>query len=248
MAIYFIADLHLSTETPARVSLLEGFLESIIDEAEALYVLGDLFEVWLGDDAIPQELHPLLARFQDFSRRVPVFFQAGNRDFLIGQEFAHLSGMQLLPEIEVKTLYSRKILLMHGDLLCSDDVAYMQFRQQVRNPEWIAHFLSLDISQRIAMAKQAREQSQQQNATKEDVIMDANPHTVDEYMTREGVQYLIHGHTHRPAIHQLSSSSTPSMRAVVGDWHDQPSYIRLDEREIRLVDPRIEMSQSVKTW
>ncbi|MDH5546024.1 MAG: UDP-2,3-diacylglucosamine diphosphatase [Gammaproteobacteria bacterium] len=248
MATYIIADLHLSVDTPERVSAFVKFLSDIADDAEALYILGDFFEVWLGDDAIPPQISPLLGQIKNLSACIPVYFQAGNRDFLVGERFLDMIGAKALSETEVIMLYGKEVLLLHGDLLCTDDLDYMAFRQQVRNPQWIAEFLQREIAERIAMATQARAQSRMQNAEKSTEIMDANTTTVLSYLKQSGVQRMIHGHTHRPAIHEFKLDEGLGMRAVVGDWLDKPSYIRLTQEAIELHDPRLDTLQCAVAW
>jgi len=239
MHTLFISDLHLSHQTPIIAKNFLTLLSQQREKLDALYILGDLFEYWLGDDGITPLHQPILESIKYVSNSgVPVYFIRGNRDFLISAEFAKQAACEILEEPVVIDLYGNPTLIMHGDLLCSDDHAYMQFREQVRNPQWQAHFLSLNMEQRIEMAKQARDVSK--SATKEITmdIMDANQLTVEKYMREFDVTTLIHGHTHRPDIHHFKLNNCAMKRVVLGDWGDEPSYLMVSEAESTLVDPR----------
>lgn len=230
----FIADLHLCQEEPAITAGFLHFLQREAPDCDALYILGDLFEAWIGDDD-PNPLHQQVA---DALRAVPVpvYFIHGNRDFLIGQGFARASGMTLLPETRVLTLYGHRVLIMHGDTLCTDDVGYLQFRAKVHNP-WIQRlFLALPLFIRKRIAERMRANSKQANQHKSLEIMDVNQHAVIDAMLKYKAPLLIHGHTHRPAIHDLSLNGAPAQRAVLGAWHSQGSMIQLDASGIQLID------------
>ena len=236
MATLFISDLHLDAERPEVTRWFTGFLAREARGADALYILGDLFEAWVGDDdpsPLGAEVATHLRALADTG--VPVFFQHGNRDFLVGREYAARAGMQLLPEYAVLTLHGRPALLAHGDTLCTDDVPYQAFRAQVRAPAWRAQFLAQPLAARLAFAAQARAASQQrQQGLKQDdragfeTITDVAPATVAEVMQRYGVDLLIHGHTHRPAIHALTAGERACTRVVLGDWYTQGSVLRAD--------------------
>jgi UDP-2,3-diacylglucosamine hydrolase len=226
MSTLFISDLHLSGERPAIGGLFLKFLAEQAPHAEALYILGDLFEVWLGDDLIPPEIEPILTALRALRERgVPLYVMHGNRDFLLGEHFARLSGATLLEEPTVIDLYGTPTLLLHGDLLCTDDLPYQAMRQQLRRPEWITPFLAKGVEERIAFARSLRERSKQETGEKAAAIMDVNAATVREYATRYGVGRLIHGHTHRPAIHHEEGVE----RCVLGDWYQQGSVLRCDQ-------------------
>jgi UDP-2,3-diacylglucosamine hydrolase len=237
MTTSFVSDLHLD---PARPRLLDLFLRFLRDEAvgaDALYILGDLFEYWVGDDD-PQPTGAAVAdALAELTRcGVPVFFLRGNRDFLLGEDFARRCGMRILPDPCVIALYGKPTLLMHGDALCTDDAAYQAFRRQTRDPAWQEQFLSQPLAARIAFAQAARAKSiEHQQAVrgesavegKED-ITDVSPATVEFMLARFGIATLIHGHTHRPAIHQLAVGGMPRTRVVLGDWYEQGSVLRVD--------------------
>lgn len=232
MTTLFISDLHLHSSRPAITALFLDFLHQEAVDAEALYILGDLFEAWLGDDAddgIAQAVRSALRQLT--TRGIPVFLLRGNRDFLFGPRFAADTGVTLLPDPCVVSLYGQATLLMHGDLLCSDDHQYQAFRGQVRNLGWQEVFLSQSLAARIAFADRARAESQQrQEGLRTDgeleTITDANSGTIEDTMARFGVTRLIHGHTHRPAIHLLRSDGHSAQRIVLGDWYEQGSVLR----------------------
>ncbi|WP_421621122.1 UDP-2,3-diacylglucosamine diphosphatase [Alkalilimnicola ehrlichii] len=232
--ILFIADLHLDERRPEIVELFLAFLQRSRDEVGALYILGDLFEAWLGDDTLPAE-HPVLAGMRDFAASgTPLYVMRGNRDFLMGEGFAELSGCTLLPDEAVIDLFGEPTLLLHGDSLCTDDPEYQAFRSMVLDPKWQAEFLALPREERLAKAREARDYSQNRNSTLPDDIMDVNPEAVQAAMERHAVRRMIHGHTHRPAVHTLEVAGEPAERIVLGDWFDQGSVLRCTPDECRL--------------
>jgi UDP-2,3-diacylglucosamine hydrolase len=234
MTTLFISDLHLDAERPRITELFGQFIRSEARGADALYILGDLFEAWVGDDDpsetgafVASELHAL------GQSGVPVYFIRGNRDFLIGEAFARRAGARVLPDPSVVMLYSRPTLVQHGDLLCTDDVAYQQFRAQTRHPQWQAQFLSQPLPARIAFAQQARAASKaHQSGLKTqgtmETITDVAPATVAGTFSRYGIDTMIHGHTHRPAMHELDVDGHACLRIVLGDWYDQGSVLRVN--------------------
>ena len=226
MATLFISDLHLEPTRPGITALFLDFLEQRARHAEALYILGDLFEAWIGDDD-DAELGGMVAdALRTLTRQgVPTYFMHGNRDFLLGERFAAASGMQLLPESVVIDLAGERVLLLHGDTLCTDDVEYQAFRAQVRDPAWRARILALPLAPRRALASQMRETSRQAARQKAADIMDVNPTAVDQALRAHRVRRLIHGHTHRPAIHHWTLDGQSATRAVLGDWYNQGSVL-----------------------
>jgi UDP-2,3-diacylglucosamine hydrolase len=229
----FIADLHLCQEEPAITAGFLHFLQREAPHCDALYILGDLFEAWIGDDD-PNPLHQQIASALR-ALPVPVYFIHGNRDFLIGRRFAQACGMTLLPEEQVLTLYGHRLLIMHGDTLCTDDAGYLRFRAKVHNP-WIQRlFLALPLWVRKRIAARMRADSKQANQHKSQTIMDVNQEAVVATMLRQQVPLLIHGHTHRPAIHTLSLQGETAQRAVLGAWHSRGSMIQLDASGIQLI-------------
>lgn len=229
MTSLFIADLHLDESRPQITALFERFLAGDeVRHADALYILGDLAEAWIGDD----DDAPLPARVAAATRAVadagvPVYFMRGNRDFLLGEAFAERAGLTLLEDGTVHTLYGRPTLLMHGDTLCTDDVAYQAVRRQVRTPAWQANILAMPLDARRAFAAKAREDSRAHTGRSMETIMDVNAEAVAAAMRRAGVTRLIHGHTHRPAVHALALDGQPAERIVLGDWYEQGSVLRV---------------------
>jgi len=236
VATLFIADLHLHTEEPAITAGFLHFLDGVAREADALYILGDLFEAWIGDDD-PNPLHQRVAAAIRalVDSGVPCYFIHGNRDFLLGKRFARESGMQLLPQEKVLELYGRKVLIMHGDTLCTDDAGYQAFRAKVHQPWLQTLFLALPLFIRHRVAAKMRAGSRAANSSKSLAIMDVNQQAVIEAMEKHRVQWLIHGHTHRPAVHQLTANDAPAWRAVLGAWHSEGSMIRVSESDVELV-------------
>ena len=230
MHTLFISDLHLSAERPAIGALFLDFLRTRAPRAEALYILGDLFEYWIGDDAAAlPEYQTLIAGLRALTQAgVPVYVMHGNRDFLLGSGFEQQTGCQLLPDPTVISLYGSNTLLMHGDTLCTDDVAYLKFRVMVRNPDWVKMFLGKTIAERDAIVRDYREISKAATAVKKPEIMDVNQGAVESTLRQHGVQHLIHGHTHRPAQHRFMLDGVAVQRTVLGDWYDQGSVLVCD--------------------
>jgi UDP-2,3-diacylglucosamine hydrolase len=240
MPTLFISDLHLDAERPEITALFGRFIDEEARGADALYILGDLFEAWVGDDD-PSETGRFVAEKLAALRAsgVPVFFQRGNRDFLLGDAYATRAGVTILPDPAVILLHGQPTLLMHGDLLCTDDVAYQQFRAQTRDPRWQAQFLAQPLAARLAFAQQARTASQARHAELQgqglmEAITDVAPTTVTATLARYGIDTLIHGHTHRPAVHELDVDGRACQRIVLGDWYEQGSVLRVDADGARL--------------
>lgn len=241
MTIRLISDLHLH---PGAPEITEGFLHWLETRAcgcDALYLLGDIFEAWIGDDLLdlagvdPSGNADLALRVARALRRLAddgteLYLMHGNRDFLLGERFAEEAGVTLLPDPSVVAPGGKRILLMHGDSLCTLDTAYQAFRAQARDPLWQAQVLSMPLPERIALAKQLREQSGEANSNKAEAIMDVTPEEVVRVMDAQGVTTLIHGHTHRPAVHDLSVAGKAATRFVLGDWQpDQGWEIVIEE-------------------
>ncbi|WP_369927935.1 UDP-2,3-diacylglucosamine diphosphatase [Xanthomonas sp. NCPPB 2632] len=236
MSTLFIADLHLDDARPAITTLFEQFLASNeARTASALYILGDLVEAWIGDDddaELPTRIATATRRLSDAG--VPVFFMAGNRDFLLGDAFAERAGLTLLDDGTVHDIEGVPTLLMHGDLLCTDDVEYQTVRAQVRTPAWAAQILSMPLEARRAFAAKARSDSKSRTGRIDETIMDVNQAAVETAMRNAGVQRLVHGHTHRPAIHTFDLDGRPAQRIVLGDWYDQGSVLTIDRGDTQL--------------
>ncbi len=240
MATLFISDLHLCAQRPAVIDLFLDFLRQRAARADALYILGDLFEYWIGDDAAGDaEFAPIVGGLHTLTQGgTPTYILHGNRDFLIGAEFEKASGCRLLPDPSLIDLYGERVLLMHGDTLCTDDVAYLNFRHMVRDPQWIAGFLSKTVDERNAVVRNLRETSKAAMAEKKPEIMDVNAETVESVMRQHGVRHLIHGHTHRPAQHDLQLDGQSVRRSVLGDWYEQGSVLVCDTHGCVLEDLR----------
>lgn len=235
MTVLFVSDLHLDASRPHITDLFLDFLAGEARDAEALYLLGDVFEAWVGDDDPGEPGASVCAALARLSTSgVPVFLMRGNRDFLFGDGIARRCGARLLPDPCVIDLHGTPTLLMHGDLLCTDDVAYQAFRQQVRDPAWQEQFLAQPLPARHAFAAQARAASKQHQQGVSEAIMDVTPAEVVDVMSRHGVDQLIHGHTHRPAIHALTVGNRAAKRIVLGDWYEQGSVLRMDAGGPRL--------------
>lgn len=227
MTTLFISDLHIDANHPAITRQFLDFLEREARYADALYILGDLFESWVGDDAADTDQTAALAGIKSLtSAGVPCFVMHGNRDFLLGPDFCAMTGARLLPDPLIATLYGEPVLVMHGDALCTDDHAYQRLRATVRDPGWQQQFLALSVASRRALAGAARAGSQEHTAAIEYTITDVNQQSVATALRGANVATLLHGHTHRPAIHPLTVDGRACTRIVLGDWHTQGSVVR----------------------
>lgn len=235
--ILFVSDLHLDRQQPELTRCFIDFLETRARTARVLFLLGDVFEVWLGDDDPAEGYDELFEALRAFARRGELHFMAGNRDFLVGEDLARRIGFDILSDPHVLELGGQRVALMHGDLLCSDDTDYLDFRAMVREPSWREAFLQRPLEERKQIAESLRDRSQQAMADKRMTIMDVNPQTVNETLERLDVSTLIHGHTHRPCIHHLPGGR---QRIVLGDWRPElgPSYLSWSRDGFRLNDRR----------
>jgi len=235
MAVLFISDLHLD---PARPDGVESFLEfcaTTARDADEVYILGDLFEAWIGDDDDDPGLEPIVTALASVtSHGIPCHFMHGNRDFLAGAGFTRRTGCHLLGDFERVELYGRPVLLTHGDLLCTDDVRYLELRRQLRAPAWQRDFLGKSLGERRKIAADLRHLSQTEMAAKTEAIMDVNETTVRATMRRYDVRTLLHGHTHRPAIHRFELDGEPAERIVLNDWYGPGGFLRWDHSGPRL--------------
>lgn len=232
---YFISDLHLSAQRPDISQCLLAFLQNQAIQAEALYVLGDLFEVWIGDDDLSEFNLSIAGAFLALANQgVKIYFIHGNRDFLIRHKFAQRAGMTLLPERVVIDLYGTPTLIMHGDELCTRDVVYQKFRRKARGWWWPRLMLSLPLSVRRKIAEKGRSTSKKNHAGLTMEIMDVSPEAVLSALHQHQVTRLIHGHTHRPAIHDLDIHGQAAQRIVLGDWYEQGSILKVDEQSLEL--------------
>jgi UDP-2,3-diacylglucosamine hydrolase len=235
MSTLFISDLHLDDARPESTVLFEQFVRTEARNAEALYILGDLFEYWLGDDVNTETSMKVSRALSSLAAAaIPCYFMHGNRDFLVGRRFAAQSGMRLLPEEHVLDLYGTETLLMHGDSLCTDDVEYQQVRRRIRRPDWQKDFLSRSPDERREIANRGREQSREHQMSLSRDITDVNRDSVCAAFERHGVRRLIHGHTHRPDIHDHKVNGSPASRVVLGDWYTQGSVLRVTDSGLDL--------------
>ncbi|WPC03346.1 UDP-2,3-diacylglucosamine diphosphatase [Pseudomonas benzenivorans] len=227
--ILLISDLHLEEERPDISRAFLHFLQARASQAEALYILGDFFEVWIGDDAISpfqRSIAQALRQLSDGGTRI--YLMHGNRDFLLGQAFCREAGCTLLTDPSRVELGGEKVLLMHGDSLCTRDEAYMRLRRWLRNPLSLFILRHLPLATRHKLARKLRKESRSQTAMKANDIVDVTPAEVPRVMAAQGVRTLIHGHTHRPAEHQLQVSGQPARRIVLGDWDKQGWALQID--------------------
>ena len=219
MTTLFISDLHLEESRPDITGAFLGFLKTHAMGVERLYILGDFFEAWIGDDErtpLQEQVASALKAVCD--RGTEIFLMHGNRDFLIGEDYCQRAGATLLDDPTVIDLYGTPTLLMHGDSLCTADEEYQKFRANMRNPQMQKMMLARPLEDRQKMARQLRDMSMTKNQGKAEAIMDVTPEEVVREMEAHGVQRMIHGHTHRPAIHDLTANGQPAKRIVLGDW------------------------------
>jgi UDP-2,3-diacylglucosamine hydrolase len=229
MAILFVSDLHIDAGRPDITDQFVDFLDAEARGAEALYILGDLFESWVGDDAPDAAQAATLDAMRSLTTGgVPCFVMHGNRDFLLGPAFCERTGALLLADPVIVTLYGERVLVMHGDALCTDDRAYQRLRATVRDEDWQRRFLRLSSAQRRALAGAARTGSQAHTASIAYTIGDVNAQSVAAAMRAAGTATLLHGHTHRPGIHAFSVDGRPCTRIVLGDWYTQGSVLAWD--------------------
>lgn len=230
MSVLFISDLHLDAEHPETIQRFTAFVQRDARSVSELYILGDLFEAWIGDDDDDPRLPPIVAALRELTQGgVRCAVMHGNRDFLIGERFCAATGCRLLGDYERIAINGEPVLLTHGDLLCTDDTRYQALRGQLRSPAWQREFLAKTVAERRKIATDLRQMSATEIAAKSEYIMDVNQATVERTMREFDVRLLLHGHTHRPAIHHFTLDGRPAQRMVLGAWHDRPSFVRWDE-------------------
>lgn len=241
MHVQFISDLHLCAQRPDLTRAFVSYLDALPASLNALYILGDFFDAWVGDDddsdfvaAIAEHLAALT------SRHIAVKFVCGNRDFLLGEAYAARAGMELLPEISTLQLGKRRAVILHGDELCTRDEAYMTLRTQLRDPAWQAQLLRQPLAARRALAAQLRAQSKSMSSLKAADIMDVTPAAVEAVLREQQASLMIHGHTHRPARHPLTLDDKACERIVLGDWDTQAWCLDVTENSINLLSWPIE--------
>lgn len=235
----FVSDLHLCASRPHITAAFVEFLHHTAAKAKALYILGDLFEYWAGDDDIDGPFHQqIISAFSTLADSgVQIFFMHGNRDFLIAENFCQAAKVTLIHDPTLIDLYGKTALLSHGDDLCIDDMAYQQFRSQVRDKHWQAHFLSQPLQSRKKQIEAIRARSEQEKSQKSLEIMDVNADAVSALIKKHHHPYfLIHGHTHRPNQHLLEIDGKITIRWVLGDWYEQGSYLACDQSGCRSVN------------
>lgn len=232
----FISDLHLCGQRPTITRLFLDFLAGEARTADALYILGDLFEFWIGDDAAGQDdFRAVVTGLRALTRSgTPVFVMHGNRDFLMGPGFEQATGCRLIADPVRIDLYGQPALLMHGDSLCTADTEYMGFRAMVRSPDWQRDFLAKSLAERNAIFGSYREISKATTLKKKPEIMDVTQHAVEAIMRQHGVHRLIHGHTHRPGEHVFDLDGARARRLVLGDWYEHGSMLRVNAKDWRL--------------
>lgn len=229
LAIFFISDLHLRPDRTDLVAALQAFVGSTLTQGDRLYILGDFFDAWIGDDEDLPFYTEIKSQLRAWVERgIAVFFMHGNRDFLVANKFADDTGVQLISDPTVLVVNQQTLLLMHGDSLCTRDEAYIAFRKQVRSTPWQQQVLSLPLVQRRVMAAELRSKSQSMNSNKAEDIMDVTDSEVIKAMARNNANILIHGHTHRPARHPLDVDGQKVERIVLGDWDRQGWYLKID--------------------
>ena len=236
MTTLFISDLHLEAARPEIALQFQEFMTAEAVSADALYILGDLFESWVGDDdpnahygAVKKSIRQLV------DHNVPVFFMHGNRDFMIGDVFASDTGVTLLPDPYLVEIHGTRVLLSHGDAMCTDDVKYQAVRQMTRNTDWQKMMLEKPLAERQAIAAQARAASMAHGNSISNDIGDVNQVAVEDAFRGHGVSTMLHGHTHRPAVHSVDVDGRKTTRIVLGDWFEQGSTVRGDDNGPLLV-------------
>ena len=234
---YFIADLHLAQNRPDMTACFLRFLKDDATQAQRLYILGDLFEAWIGDDDDSAYLTTIAKALNTLSALgTEIYYIHGNRDFLLGQRFAKKSAMHLLPEVDLIDLYGKSVVIMHGDTLCTRDIGYQKFRKKSRSWWWQAIVKSLPLSLRKKMAADYRKKSAAATAMKQQDIMDVTPDEVIKCLESYQSQLLIHGHTHRPAVHELTANNKEAKRIVLGDWYEQGAWLKVTPTSMQLMN------------
>lgn len=234
---YFIADLHLAQNRPDITACFLRFLKNEAVKAQTLYILGDLFEAWIGDDDDSAYLTTIAKALKTLSSfGTNIYYIHGNRDFLLGARFAQKSAMTILPEIDLIDLYGQSVVIMHGDTLCTRDIAYQKFRKKSRSWWWQTAIKSLPLFVRKRMASNYRKRSAAATAMKSQDIMDVTEKEVVSCLENHKSNLLIHGHTHRPAIHQLHANGKAAQRIVLGDWYEQGAWLKVTPTTMQLLN------------
>ena len=231
----FISDIHLSEKHPKLTQAFFTFLEESKEACTHLFILGDLFETWIGDDDDLPLYGEIKEALLSFTTNGPkTFFMHGNRDFLIGETFANETGITILPDPYFLDINNQKVVLSHGDFLCTDDTDYMHFRNEVHTEKWQSSFLQKDINERKQIAASLRDDSEEATSKKSDAVTDVNAQAVENFINEHQPDLFIHGHTHRPGIHNIELNNLSSKRIVLGDWGTKGWYLALDSKDADL--------------
>ena len=234
MSYCFISDLHLNQDRPDITKAFLNFLENTACQAEKLYILGDLFEAWIGDDDQNEFISEIQNALIRINKTTKVLFMHGNRDFLIGPDFASSAGMKILTDPVVEEMFGNPVLLMHGDLLCTEDIDYQKFRKVSRDIKWQKEFLSKPLAERRIIAQNLRGASKEATGKKKEEIMDVSECEVIKIIQESSVSLLIHGHTHRPNSHSIALEKHTAKRIVLGDWDEYGWYVWMDSNSCEL--------------
>ena len=234
MSYCFISDLHLNQDRPDITKAFLNFLENTACKAEKLYILGDLFEAWIGDDDQNEFISEIQNALIRINKTTKVLFMHGNRDFLIGPDFASSAGMKILTDPVVEEMFGNPVLLMHGDLLCTEDIDYQKFRKVSRDIKWQKEFLSKPLAERRIIAQNLRGASKEATGKKKEEIMDVSEFEVIKIIQESSVSLLIHGHTHRPNSHSIALEKHTAKRIVLGDWDEYGWYVWMDSNSCEL--------------
>ena len=234
MHTIFMSDLHLDKKRPEAIKFFINYMNHVSPSTKAIYILGDLVEYWVGDDDPADGLEDVFKIISTKSKEINIYFMHGNRDFLISENFCKKHGMKLLQDPTLINLYDKKVLLMHGDTLCTDDKQYQEYRALVRSHTWQSKMLIKTLSERLMIAQQLREKSLEATENKKEYIMDVNNGTVIEIMKEYDADILIHGHTHRPNVHKLQINQKDIKRIVLGDWYDRSFILELSKDKITI--------------
>jgi UDP-2,3-diacylglucosamine hydrolase len=229
--IVFISDLHLMPQRPETMELFISFINDVAAKADTLYILGDFLEIWWGDDEPATGYAEVFKSLTELGSKhnTKVYLMHGNRDFMIGQDLAARCNFEIIQDPHKITLQGREALLMHGDTLCIDDIEYQKFRQMVRNPLWQQQVLTKSLEERYQLAQSIRDNSKQTTSEKAEYIMDVNQGEIERVFTDNNIDLIIHGHTHRPAIHRETINGIETTRIVLSDWHDTAKYLRVND-------------------
>lgn len=229
MTTLFVSDLHIEADRPDIANQFLQFLETEALNADALYILGDLFEFWVGDDDPNEHYAWIKQGLRKLTKKnIPVFFMHGNRDFMIGQDFADETGITILTDPYIVEVHGENVLLSHGDIYCTDDIQYQAVRKMTRDPKWQATMLTRSLEERISFSEQARADSKAHGDNIDQAITDVNQAAIKSALRQANVTLMLHGHTHRPAVHEIEVDGKQARRIVLGDWYQHGSVVRWD--------------------